>query len=62
MKVQQIDVLYAKECAGTFYSFRQYINESLRTMSRQKNISQARVVTVTEQICVVAYFLELDEP
>lgn len=59
MKVQQIDVLYAKDCAGTFYSFRAYINESLRSMSRQKDISQVRVVNITEKECVVAYLLEL---
>lgn len=61
MKIQQIIILYAKECLGTYYSFRQYINESIRNMSRQKDISQVRVISVTDQTCVLAYLLDLPE-
>lgn len=59
MKVPQLCVLFATECQGTHYSFRQYINEQLRRLCRQDKISAVRVVSCDERQCVVEYHVEI---
>lgn len=55
MKVPQITVLSANDCRGTFYSFRSYVNENLRTLCRQEDHSDVRVLSFTPSECVVEY-------
>lgn len=59
MKVPQLCVLFATECQGTHYSFRQYINEQLRGLCRQRDISAVRVVSISERDCVIEYHVEI---
>lgn len=59
MKVPQIVLLSANDCRGTYYSFRQYINEQLRVLCRQNKISAVRVVSCDERQCVVEYHVEI---
>lgn len=59
MKVPQIALLSANDCRGTYYSFRQYINEQLRVLCRQNKISAVRVVSCDERQCVVEYHVEI---
>lgn len=59
MKVPQIVLLSANDCRGTYYSFRQYINEQLRVLCRQRDISAVRVVSCGERDCVVEYHVEI---
>lgn len=59
MKVPQIVTLSANDCRGTHYGFRQYINEQLRGLCRQDKVSAVRVVSITEQDCVIEYHVEM---
>ena len=59
MKVPQIVLLSANDCRGTYYSFRQYINEQLRVLCQQDKISAVRVVSCGERDCVVEYHVEI---
>lgn len=59
MKVPQIVTLSANDCRGTHYGFRQYINEQLRGLCRQKDTSAVRVVSCDERQCVVEYHVEI---
>lgn len=61
MKVPQIVLLSANDCRGTYYSFRQYINEQLRVLCRQKDISDVRVVSITERDCLIEYRVKIPE-
>lgn len=59
MKVPQLCVLSDTECHGTHYSFRSYINEQLRGLCRQRDISAVRVVSCDERQCVIEYHVEM---
>lgn len=59
MKVPQIVLLSANDCRGTYYSFRQYINEQLRVLCRQRDVSDVRVVSITERDCLIEYRVEM---
>lgn len=59
MKVPQILILSANDCRGTHYSFRQYVNEQLRGICRQKDTSAVRVVSISERDCVIEYHVEI---
>ena len=59
MKVPQLYVLFATACSGTHYSFRQYINEQLRVLCRQDDISGVRIISCDDKQCFIEYKVEI---
>lgn len=61
MRTQQVLILYERESRSRFYSWQAYVNEQLKRLTEQKDVSDVRVVFMNETVATITYFVEIDE-
>ncbi len=58
-KVPQVQILHQTDSVARSYTWQSYVNERIRTLARQRGISQVRVVSIDEKICILSYLEEM---
>ena len=61
MKIQQVLVLNATESQSKYYSWQSYVNERLRGLTIQPDVSNVRMLSMDLEHAVITYFVEIDE-
>lgn len=61
MKIKQICICDSTEHTNTYYSFQAYVNEKLKQLELDEDVSDVKIEHYSPSFIVIGYYLEIDE-